>query len=110
MNDMTSDTRLESLPPRVGGVSTAAFLANLLNPAAHNIQHFRLGSELCAGKRGCDWRAGELARCGHASLLHIRLARLASSDSESISSECNWKDANEAAKNGHVDVVRDQIG
>src|SRR3546814_8543312 len=72
------------------------------------MHHCRVGSALCPGKRGCDWRAGELARCGHASLLRIRLARLAASvDSESISAECNSEDANEAAKNGHLDVIRD---
>src|SRR3546814_13888968 len=72
------------------------------------MHHFRVGSALCPGKRGCDWRTGDLARRGHASLLRIRLSRLAASaDSESISAECNSKDANEAAENGHLDVIRD---
>src|SRR3546814_4521447 len=72
------------------------------------MHHFRVGSALCPGKRGCDWRAGDLAIQGHASLLRIRLDRLAASaDSESISAECNYMDGNEAAANGDVDVVRD---
>src|SRR3546814_6608994 len=36
------------------GTGGAAFLANLLNPATHNMHHFRVGSALCPGKRGCD--------------------------------------------------------
>src|SRR3546814_9378585 len=72
------------------------------------MHHFRAGSALWPGKRGCDWRAGELARQGHASLLRIRLDRLAASaDSESISAECNSKDADKAAANGDLDVIRD---
>src|SRR3546814_49016 len=90
------------------GTGGAAFLANLLNPAAHNMHHFRVGSALCPGKRGCDWRAGDLARRGHASLLRIRLDRLAASvDSEAISAECSYEDADIAAENGHLDMVRD---
>src|SRR3546814_2195941 len=65
-------------------------------------------SALCPGKRGCDWHASDLARRGHASLLRIRLDRLAASaDSGSISAECSSKDADAAAANGHLDVVRD---
>src|SRR3546814_8325000 len=95
MGDVTCDTRIRSLRLGTGG---AAFLANLLNPAAHNMHHFRVGSALCLGKSGCDWRTGDLARQGHASLLRIRLDRLAASaNSESISAECNSSDANEAA-------------
>src|SRR3546814_7067667 len=59
MDDVAFDTRIRNLRPGTGG---AAFLVNLLNPAAHNMHHFRVGSALCPGKRGCDWRAGELAR------------------------------------------------
>src|SRR3546814_20381172 len=82
MCDVTCDTGIRNL--RLG-TGAAAFLANLLNPAAHNMHHFRVGSALCPGKRGGDWRAGDLARQGHASLLRIRLGRLAdSADSESI--------------------------
>src|SRR3546814_284354 len=103
MDDVTCDTKGLRL-----GTGGAAFLANLLDPAAHNMHHFRVGSALCPGKRGCDLRAGDLARRGHASLLRIRLSRLAASaDSESISAECNSKDANEAAENGYVDVIRE---
>src|SRR3546814_7132274 len=92
MDDVACDTGTRR------GTGGAAFLANLLNPAAHNMHHFRVGSALCPGKRGCDWRAGELARQGHASLLRIRLDRLAASvDSESISAECTSSDADEAA-------------
>src|SRR3546814_902934 len=105
MGDVVCDTGIRNLRLGTGG---AAFLANLLNPAAHNMHHFRVGSALCPGKRGCDWRAGDLARQGHASLLRICLDRLAASaDSESISAECNCFDANEAAENGHLDVVKD---
>src|SRR3546814_918311 len=105
MGDMVCDTGIHKLRLATGG---AAFLANLLNPAAHNMHHFRVGSALCPGKRGCDWRAGELARQGHVSLLRIRLDRLAASaDSESISAECNSEDVNGAAMNGHVDAVRE---
>src|SRR3546814_13505999 len=69
---------------------------------------FRVGSALCLGKRGCDWRTGDLARQGHASLLRIRLDLLAASaDSEAISAECNSEDANEAARNGHLDAIRE---
>src|SRR3546814_1280282 len=89
------------------GTGGAAFLANLLNPAAHNMHHFRVGSALCPGKRGCDWRTGDLARRGHASLLRIRLDRLAvTADSESISAECNSEDVDEAAAKGHLDAIR----
>src|SRR3546814_788600 len=105
MDDVTCDTGVRNLRLGTGG---AAFLASLLNPAAHNMHHFRVGSALCPGKRGCDWRAGSLARQGHASLLRIRLDRLAASvDSESISAECNSEDANAAAANGHLDVVQE---
>src|SRR3546814_6244637 len=106
MDGVLCDTGIRNL--RLGTVGAAAFLANLLNPAAHNMHHFRVGSALCPGTRGYDWRAGDLARQGHASLLRIRLDRLAASaDSESISAECNSKDANEAAENGHLRVIRD---
>src|SRR3546814_8206122 len=102
MDDVVCDTRVRNL--RLGTGGAAAFLVNLLNPAAHNMHHFRVGSALCPGKRGCDWRAGDLARQGHASLLRIRLARLAASaDSESILAYCTSADANWAADNGHVD-------
>src|SRR3546814_16874102 len=105
MGDVVCDTGVCNLRLGTGG---AAFLANLLNPAAHNMHHFRVGSALCPGTRGCDWRTGDLARQGHASLLRIRLDRLAASaDSESISDECDSKDADETARNGHLDVVRD---
>src|SRR5690606_19637478 len=51
---------------------------------------------------------GDLAKCGHASLLRIRLDRLAASaGSESISAECNSKDADAAARNGYLEVIRD---
>src|SRR3546814_2896096 len=87
MDDIACDTGIRNLRLGTGG---AAFLANLLNPAAHNMHHFRVGSALCPGKRMCDWRAVELARRGHASLLRIRLDRLAASaDSEPISAECD---------------------
>src|SRR3546814_5612487 len=105
MNDGACDTGIRNLRLATGG---AAFLVNLLNPAAHNRHHFRVGSALCPGKRGCDWRAGDLARQGHASLLRIRLEHLAASaDSEAISAECNSKDADEAAGSGHADVIRE---
>src|SRR3546814_10527036 len=105
MDDVVCDTGIRNLRHATGG---AAFLANLLNPAAHNMHHFRVGSALCPGKRGCDWRAGDLAKRGHASLLRIRLALLAASaDSESISAECNSKDADEAAENGHLEAIQD---
>src|SRR3546814_904919 len=92
MGDVVCDTGIRNLRLGIGGA--AAFLANLLNPAAPNMHHFRVGSALCPGKRGCDWRARDLARQGHASLLRIRLARhAASADSGSISAECNSKDA-----------------
>src|SRR3546814_777005 len=105
MDDVACDAGVRNLRLGTGG---AAFLANLLNPAAHNMHHFRVGSALCPGWRGCDWRTGELARWGHASLLHIRLGRLAASaDSGTISAECNSEDADRAAENGHVDVIRD---
>src|SRR3546814_905410 len=105
MDDVACDTEARNLRLGTGG---AAFLANLLNPAAHNMHHFRVGSALCPGRRGCDWRAGDLARQGHAPLLRIRLDRLAASaDSGAISAECNFVDANEAAKNDHLGVIRD---
>src|SRR5690606_8859092 len=90
------------------GTGGAAFLANLLNTATHNMHHFRVGSALCPGTRGCDWRTGNLARQDHASLLRIRLDRLAASgDSGTISAECNSSDANEAARSGYLGVVQD---
>src|SRR3546814_14867010 len=96
MEDGVCDTEVRNF--RLGTGGAAAFLANLLNPAAHNMHHFRVGSALCPGKRGCDWRAGDLARQGHASLMRIRLDRLAASaNSEAISADCNSKDANVAA-------------
>src|SRR3546814_855832 len=102
---MACDTKTRNL--RLG-TSGATFLANLLNPAAHNMHHFRVGSALCPGRRGCDWRAGDLARRGHASLLRIRLDRIAASaDSGSISAEYNFSDANWAAGKGHLDAIRD---
>src|SRR3546814_521814 len=105
MYDVACDTKTRRLRIGTGG---AAFLANLLNPAAHNMHHFRVGSALCPGKRGCDWRTGDLARQGHASLLRIRLDRLtASVGSEAILAECNSLDADLAAENDHLDVVQD---
>src|SRR3546814_843567 len=105
MEDVVCEAGIRNLRLGTGG---AAFLANLLNPAAHNMHHFRVGSALCPGTRGCDWRAGDLARQGHASLLRIRLEHLAASaDSESILVECNSKDADEAIRKGHLAVVRD---
>src|SRR3546814_5627292 len=104
MDALACDTGIRNLRLATGGA--AAFLANLLNPAAHNMYHFRVGSALCPGKRGCDWRAGDLARQGHASLLRIRLERLAASaDSESISAECNSEDADEAAAKFSFNLV-----
>src|SRR3546814_9649431 len=97
MDALACDTGIRNLRLATGGA--AAFLANLLNPAAQNMYHFRVGSALCPGTRGCDLRAGDLARRGHASLLRIRLTRLAvSADSESISAECNSEDADQAAR------------
>src|SRR5690606_12828081 len=93
IEDVTCDTGVRNLQPGTG-VSKPAFLANLLNPTAHNIRHFRVGSALCPNKRGRDLRAGKLARHGHASLLRIRLDRLAASaDSGAISAECKSSDA-----------------
>src|SRR3546814_13786908 len=107
MDDVMCDSKIRRL--RLGA-SKPTFLANLLNPAAHNMRHFRVGSALCPGKRGCDWRAGNLARQGYASLLRIRLAGLAASaDSAAISAECNSEDANEAAGNGHMGVDRKSV-
>src|SRR3546814_19533250 len=97
MGDVVCDTGVHNLRLGTGG---AAFLASLLNPAAHNMHHFRVGSALCPGTRGCDWRAGELARQGHASLLRIRLDRLAASVyAESILAACDSKEAKEADRN-----------
>src|SRR3546814_9560747 len=105
MEDGASDAGVST---RRGGARKPAFPGDLLNPAAHNMHHFRVGSALCPGRRGCDWRAGDLARRGLASLLRIRLDRLvASADSEAISAECNSYDADAAAGSGHADVIRE---
>jgi hypothetical protein len=87
-------------PLRTRGVSKALFIASILHRETHNNRAFRTGSELLAGKRACEWRAGDLAARGHVEMLRIRLARLkAESKSESISEEeCNSADADEAAR------------
>src|SRR3546814_3453865 len=55
-----------------------------------------------------DWSSDVCSSDLHASLLRIRLDLLAASaDSEAISAECNSEDANEAARNGHLDAIRE---
>src|SRR3546814_793925 len=109
MAEVAWDAKPRSLALAIGRVSKSAFLANLLNPAAHNMRHFRVGSAMCPGKRGCDWRAGDLARCGRVSLLRVRLSRIvAGTGREAISvQECNSEDARNPARNGDLDVIRE---
>src|SRR5690242_14967674 len=100
MESLSCDVAAAPARPR-GGMNKALFIANLLNRETHNNAAFRTGSELCPGTRASEWRAGDLARHGHAEMLRIRLDRLqAESESESISeAECNSKDADWAAMN-----------
>ena len=84
------------------------FVANLLRQQAHQLQHFRVGFALVPeGKRVAEWRAGDLARCGHLSLLRLRLAQLAA-DCErgqaAVAVECTVspEDANAAAAGGFL--------
>ena len=88
-------------------MTKALFITSMLNRAMHNNAAFRTGSELCPGTRASGWRTGDFAKHGHVEMLRVRLARL-QSESESISEEeCNSNDANEAADNGHLEVVRE---
>lgn len=87
-----------------GKMNKKAFIVSILDHKNHNNAAFRTGSELCSGRRGCDWKTGGLAQFGHVELLRIRLDRL---KSEAIpEEECSWKDANRAAKSGHLETVR----
>ena len=92
-----------------GRMSKSSFLANLLNPASHNMQHFRVGHEMCPGFRGADWCARDLARHGHALMLHVRLESIAGESGQAAipQQECTSYDADEAAWNGYVEVVRE---
>src|SRR5690554_298773 len=79
---------------------SASFIVNILTPASHNNPQYRVASELCPGKRGIEWRAGDLARYGYAEMLCIRLAQLmAESGVEGVKKECNFRDADETAGN-----------
>src|SRR5690554_3965586 len=101
---MKPRSRMSSSPP----MKSALVIVNILTPAAHNNPQYRVASELCPGKRGSEWRAGDLTRSGHAEMLRIKLARLiAESGVEGVKEECNSMDANLAAKNGHLSVVRE---
>src|SRR5690554_1218590 len=87
---------------------SAMFIVNILTPASHNNPQYRVASELCPGKRGSGIRASELVKYGYAELLRIRLAQLmAESGAEGVKKECDSMDADVAAENGHLDVVRD---
>ena len=99
-----------SSPAATSSRKFALFIVNTLTPAAHNNPQYRVASELCPGKRGCEWRAGELAGCGYADMLRIQLAQLmAESGIEGVKKECNWKDVCETAENGHLDVIRELL-
>src|SRR5690554_2506499 len=100
--------QMESTTTIPASRKSALFIVNILTPAAHNNPQYRLASELCPGKRGSEWRTGDLARCGYAELLRIRLAQLvAESGVEGVKKkECNSSDADEAAKGGHLEVIR----
>src|SRR5690554_2231403 len=87
---------------------SALFIVNILILASHNNPQYRVASELCPGKRGIEWRAGDLARRGYVEMLRIRLVQLmAESGIEGVQKECNSSDADEAAKGGHLDVIRE---
>src|SRR5690554_3455973 len=87
---------------------SALFILNILTPSAHNNPQYRVASELCPGKRVSEWGAGELAKYGYTEMLRIRLAHLmAESGVEGVKKECNWNDADAAAENGHVEVIRE---
>ena len=69
---------------------------------------YRVASELCPGKRGIEWRAGDLAMCGYAKVLRVKLVQLvAESGVEGVKKECNEMDVDWAAGNGHEEVIRD---
>src|SRR5690554_1863625 len=86
----------------------ALFVVNILTATAGNNPQYRVASELCPGKRGSEWRAGDLARRGYAELLRIRLAQLmAEFGIEGVKKECRSRDANEAAWSGCLEVVRE---
>src|SRR5690554_1531519 len=98
---------MSTQPPSTSSRKSALFIVNILTPSAHTNPQYRVASELCHGKRGSEVRSGDLARRGHAELLRIRLAQLmAESGVENVKNECNSNDADAAAGNGHLEVVR----
>src|SRR5690554_2912653 len=100
---MKPRSRMSSSPP----MKSALVIVNILTPAAHNNPQYRVASELCPGKRGSEVQAGDLARCGYAEMLRVRLARwTAGSGVEGVQKECTSKDAEKAALNGHLEVIR----
>src|SRR5690554_2438984 len=100
--------QMESTTTIPASRKSALFIENILTPASHNNPQYRVASELCSGKRGSEIRAGDLAECGYAEMLRIRLARLmAESGVEGVKKECNSSDADLAAGKGHIDVIRD---
>ena len=92
-----------------GGVNTAVLILGILNRETHNNAALRTGSELLPGTRGCERRAGYFAARGHVQMLRIRLARRPRSSPEpesQLETKCFPRDADDAAANGHLEVVR----
>src|SRR5690554_3989885 len=104
---METTTVLSSLPPS-GSRKSALFIVNILTPASHTNPQYRVASELCPGKRGIEWRAGDLAKRGYAEMLRVKLVQLvAESGYIGVRKECDSSDADLAALNGHEEVIRD---
>src|SRR5690554_1323078 len=99
----TSSLPTSSSPPSLSRKS-ALFVVNILTPSSHNNPQYRVASELCPGKRGIECLAGDLAICGYTEMLRIQLAEFGV---EGLKEECNSKDADEAAENGYLEVIRD---
>lgn len=92
------------------GKKAKTFIVDLLNRATHDNAAYRTGYELLpADKRAAEWRTNEFARAGFAEMLRARLDKLRAEvelDWTLYEEACSSDDADAAASEGHVQVIR----
>lgn len=100
--DSTASTAAALPRSRRANTASVGVILSVLRPDS---RAFRRGNELLSGTRACEWRTGDFAKLGHAEMLRIRLARIETQPSIH-GDECDSEHANQAAKNGFLDVIQ----